>query len=68
VPCLTEQYWSTFTEIPGVDLARVLTRMRANRPRSPLPRISGLSEDQRYALEVDLVNRSIAYARSHLGL
>ena len=68
VPCLTQKYWSTFTEIPGVDVARFLTRMRANRPKQPLPRISGLSAEQRYALEVDLVNRSIAYAGAHLGL
>jgi sugar phosphate isomerase/epimerase len=69
VPCLTEKYWSSFGgEIPAVDLARFLTRMRANKPRAPLPRISGLSEEQRYALEVELVNRSIAYAGQHLAL
>jgi sugar phosphate isomerase/epimerase len=69
VPCLTEKYWSSFgDEVPAVDLARFLTRMRANKPRQPLPRISGLSEEQRYALEVELVNRSIAYANQHLSL
>jgi sugar phosphate isomerase/epimerase len=68
VPCLTEKYWSTFTEVPGVDLARFLTRMRANKPKSPLPRISGLTEEERYALEVELVTRSIAYAKAYLGL
>jgi sugar phosphate isomerase/epimerase len=68
VPCLTEKYWSTFTEIPAVDLARFLTRMRANKPRQPLPRISGLSEEQRYALELECVNRSIAYAARYLDL
>ena len=26
VPCLTEKYWSTFQEVPGVDLARTLAR------------------------------------------
>jgi sugar phosphate isomerase/epimerase len=68
VPCLTETYWASFTEIPGADLARFLTRMRASKPRSPLPRISGLSDAERYALEVDLVNRSLAYATTHLSL
>jgi sugar phosphate isomerase/epimerase len=68
VPCLSDKYWSTLTEVPGADLARFLTRMRASKPRSPLPRISGLSNDQRYALEVELVDRSIAYASAHLGL
>jgi 3-oxoisoapionate decarboxylase len=68
VPCLTEKYWSTFDEIPGVDLARFLTRMRATGPTSPLPHISGLTDEERYALEVELVNRSLAYAAAHLSL
>ena len=68
VPCLTEKYWSTLNEIPGIDLARFLTRMRANRPTRPLPRIGGLSAEERYAFEVELVNRSIAYASAYLGL
>jgi sugar phosphate isomerase/epimerase len=68
VPCLTEKYWSTFTDVPGADLARFLTRMRASRPAQPLPRISGLTGEARYALEVELVNRSVAYGGAHLGL
>jgi sugar phosphate isomerase/epimerase len=68
VPCLTEKYWATLTEVPGVELARFLTRMRANKPKRPLPRITGLNDEQRYALEVEMVDRSIAYASAHLGL
>lgn len=68
VPCLTEKYWSTFTDVGSDVLARALTGIRAHKPRAPLPRISGLSEEQRYALELDCVNRSIEYARAHLGL
>ena len=68
VPCLTDKYWSTFTDVNGRLLARALTRIRASRPGAPLPRISGLSEEQRYALELDLVNRSISYATAFLGL
>lgn len=68
VPCLTDKYWSTFADVGGDVLARALTRIRASRPSAPLPRISGLSEDQRYALELELVNRSIAYATAYLGL
>jgi len=67
VPCLTDKYWSTF-EFNGVDLARTLSRIRANKPRSPLPRITGLSNDERFALERSLVDRSIDYASSVLGL
>jgi len=68
VPCLTDKYWSTFTDVGGIALARTLTRIRHKRPRAPLPRITGLSEKQRYALEVEHVDWSIEYARAHLNL
>jgi len=68
VPCLTDRYWATFPDVNGRDLARALSHIRANRPRTPLPRISGLDADQRLALEHECVDRSIRYAREHLGL
>jgi len=68
VPCLTDRFWATFDDVNGVHLARTLSRIRANRPSRPLPRISGLTPEQRYALELELVDRSIDYARDHLGL
>jgi 3-oxoisoapionate decarboxylase len=67
VPCLTDKYWSTF-EFNGRALGRTLSSIRANKPRSPLPRITGLSNDERFALEKQLVDRSIEYARDVLGL
>jgi 3-oxoisoapionate decarboxylase len=68
VPCLTDRFWASFDEVNGIHLARALSRIRANRPTRPLPRISGLSPDQRLALEHELVDRSIRYAREQLGL
>jgi sugar phosphate isomerase/epimerase len=68
VPCLTDKYWSTFDDVNGVYLARMLSRVRANRPRRALPRISGLTPEGRLSLEMEMVDRSIAYAREHLGL
>jgi sugar phosphate isomerase/epimerase len=68
VPCLTDKYWATFGEVPGAALARTLALVRAHRPSRPLPRTSGLSADERLALEIELVGRSITYAREHLGL
>jgi 3-oxoisoapionate decarboxylase len=68
VPCLTDNFWSSFDDVNGVALARTLTRVRANKPHTPLPRISGLTNDERFALERTLVDRSIEYARSELGL
>jgi hypothetical protein len=68
VPCLTEKYWATFVDVPGVALARTLTSVREYKRTSPLPTISGLSAPDRYALELEHVERSIAYAREHLAL
>jgi 3-oxoisoapionate decarboxylase len=67
VPCLTEKYWSTFEGRGGGYLARALSAVRANKPRSPLPHISGLTPEARLKLELDMVDRSITYAREQLG-
>jgi sugar phosphate isomerase/epimerase len=68
IPCLTDRYWAAFEEVNGVHLARMLSRIRAHTPSSPLPRITDLSPEDRYALELEHVDRSIVYAREHLGL
>jgi sugar phosphate isomerase/epimerase len=68
VPCLTERFWATFDDVNAVDLARVLRLARSGRGMHPLPRTSGLTPEARLALEHEYVNRSIEYAREHLGL
>jgi sugar phosphate isomerase/epimerase len=68
VPCLTDRFWASFDDLNGIHLARALTRIRSSRRTAPLPRTSGLDPDQRLALEHELVDRSITYAREHLGL
>jgi sugar phosphate isomerase/epimerase len=49
-------------------IRRARPDIRAFKPAQPLPRISGLSADERRVLERELVERSIVYARDHLGL
>jgi sugar phosphate isomerase/epimerase len=68
VPCLTDKYWATFEGRSGSYLARALSVVRANKPRRPLPRITGLSPEDRLKLEFELVTRSITYAREQLGM
>jgi len=68
VPCVTDKYWATFTDVNGLALSRALARVRANPPRNPLPTIKGLSTEQRYQLELEYIGRSIDYARDRLGL
>ena len=68
VPCLTDPYWASFDDVNGRDLARALRLIRNNERRGPLPRIAGLSVDQRTALEYELVDRCIRYAAATLDL
>jgi sugar phosphate isomerase/epimerase len=67
VPCLTEDYWATFADVPGSDLARTLRVVREN-ARETLPAISDLPPDEQVKREEENVRRSLAYARDHLGL
>ena len=56
VPCLSDRYWASYDdESGGQDQARMLTRIRRRSNTAPLPRISGLTPDERLALEHELV-------------
>jgi hypothetical protein len=68
VPCLTDEFWETFPRVNGRDLARVLSAIRAADVRVPMPRISGLTPEERLAREHEYVDRSITYASAKLGL
>ena len=68
VPCLTDKYWATFSDVPGKDLARTLSMVRDQASGRPLPRVSGLSFEQQLRLEDDNIRKCLAFAREHLRL
>ena len=68
IPCLTENYWTTFPDRNGVFLARTLRAVRANKPRKPLVWVDKLSEAAKLQFEQDNVRQSVEYARDQLGL
>jgi 3-oxoisoapionate decarboxylase len=72
IPVFTSKYWVTFDDsyspLPGRDLAKVLTLVKKNRPKSPLPRITGLSREAQVRLEDEYNAKCIAYARQSLDL
>jgi len=68
IPCLTGKYWATMGSVPGRDLARTLATVRAKASKEPLPRVGGLSLEQRLKTEDDNVRKCLAYAQSRLGL
>lgn len=67
VPCLTEKYWATFPDLPGVHLARTLRYVRTHAAEE-LPRVSTLSAEERVAREDANVQASLTFARDQLGL
>jgi len=67
VPCLGEQYWATFPNVPGRDLARTLRLVRDGATDN-LQYISRLSPAERVVQEDENVRASIAYASGSLGL
>jgi sugar phosphate isomerase/epimerase len=68
VPCLTDRYWATFPDLPGIHLARSLSFVRAHPPRAPLPRISPLDPEAQLRQEDDNIRRCLDHARETLGL
>lgn len=68
ISCLTEKYWVTFPERNGRYLARTLSLVRANKPRQPLPRVTGLDREAQLRLEMDILTSCLTYARDELGL
>ena len=72
IPVFTEKYWATFDDsyspLPGRDLAKVLAMVKKHRPKSPLPRMTGLSMEAQLKAENDHNARCIAYARQNLDM
>jgi 3-oxoisoapionate decarboxylase len=72
IPVYTTKYWATFDDsyspLPGRDLAKVLAMVKKNRPKSPLPRITGMGTEAQVKAENDCNARCIAYARQNLDM
>lgn len=69
VPIFTEQYWKVYDEkspAPSKDLAMLVSWIRNHPPKKPLPRTSGLSPEGALALEDQLNQQCIDYARAFL--
>lgn len=68
IPCLTPDYWTTFTDVPGAELARTLRLVRQRTASSGLPRIAQLSTEARLAAEEENIVTCLAYSKTKLGL
>lgn len=63
IPCLKDDYWATFGNVKGVELAGTLKMVRDNKASKPLPRVSQLTIDERLEVEESNILTSIAYAK-----
>ncbi|WP_128544300.1 sugar phosphate isomerase/epimerase family protein [Larkinella soli] len=68
IPCLKNEYWATFDHTPGAELARMLRTVRQQKYKAGLPRVSGLSAEDRLAAEEKNIVSSISYSKERLGL
>jgi sugar phosphate isomerase/epimerase len=68
VPCLTEKYWATFTDVPGSDLANTLRYVRTNASKVPLPKVNHLPVNELVKLEGVNVKKCLVFAKEHLNL
>ena len=67
IPCLKPDYWATFADVPGADLARMLRLVRQQKAAAPLPRVSPLSAEDRLAAEERNIRACLAYSQRTLG-
>jgi sugar phosphate isomerase/epimerase len=68
ITCLTEKYWVTFPERNGKYLARMLSYVRAHKPKKGLTRVAGLDREAQLKLEANILAECVAYAHHELGL
>ncbi len=72
ITVFTDKYWATFDDsyspLPGRDVAKVLALVKKNKPKSPLPRTSGLEREQLVKLEDEYNLKCITFARQNLNL
>jgi sugar phosphate isomerase/epimerase len=65
IPCLTEKYWATLEHVPARRLAAALALVRKHAAKKPLPRVSGLTRDERLKREDDNVKECLRYPKEH---
>ncbi len=68
IPCLHDSYWDTFPNRKAIELARMLRLVNAHKPHRQFSIQQGISPDALRVIEMDNIERSIAYARDTLKM
>jgi sugar phosphate isomerase/epimerase len=68
IPCLKNEYWSTFADVPATELARTLRMVRQHKAKNPLPRVAQLSPEERLAEENENIVACLSYSKNKIGM
>lgn len=67
IPCLTDDYWSTFKGVSGKDLARTLRMVKGKIYKPALPEVSQLNDEERLKVEEENIIASLDYTKVTLS-
>ncbi len=68
IPCLKKEYWATFGNVPGAELAQMLRLVQQQKSATPLPRTTQLSAEDKLAVEEQNIVACMNYSKGRLGL
>jgi len=68
VPCLKDEYWATFGNLGGTELARTLRMTRQHKFKPALPKVSQLTAEERLGVEEQNIIDCLDYSKNKLGL
>ncbi len=68
IPCLKSEYWATFEDTSGSELARMLRMVRQKNYKDGLPRISQLLPEEKLAAEEANIVSCLQFSENDLGL
>jgi len=68
IPCLTDDFWSTFPSVSPKELARTLRTVRQHTFLPALPEVTPLQPEQILAAEEKNILTSLTYSKTTLGM
>lgn len=68
IPCLSDDFWSTFPDTGPQALAQTLRTVRQHAFKAELPAVSHLAPEQRLAAEEENILTSLRYGKTRLGM
>ncbi len=68
IPVMKESYWATFEHLSGLQVYKMQRMLEENQFKGELPKVAGLSQEQRLAFEEYNIRECLKYSREFLKL